>query len=97
MLLIECPYCGARAETEFSYGGEAHIQRPTDTADISDTELADFIFLRNNPKGVVLERWYHAHGCRRWFNAARDTVSYEFLAFYPMGAKPPKLAKKSYV
>jgi hypothetical protein len=26
MLLIECPWCGERAETEFSYGGEAGIE-----------------------------------------------------------------------
>ncbi|MFT9198192.1 sarcosine oxidase subunit delta, partial [Gluconobacter oxydans] len=25
MLLIRCPYCGERAEVEFSNGGEAHI------------------------------------------------------------------------
>jgi sarcosine oxidase subunit delta len=28
MLLIECPWCGERAETEFSYGGEAGIELP---------------------------------------------------------------------
>ena len=28
MLIIECPYCGQRDESEFSYGGEAHIARP---------------------------------------------------------------------
>jgi len=27
VLLIECPWCGPRAETEFSYGGEAGIER----------------------------------------------------------------------
>ena len=28
MLLIPCPFCGEREETEFHCGGEAHIQRP---------------------------------------------------------------------
>ena len=28
MMLIECPFCGPRDETEFSCGGEAHIARP---------------------------------------------------------------------
>jgi sarcosine oxidase subunit delta len=28
MLQITCPYCGPRAEKEFTYGGEAHIVRP---------------------------------------------------------------------
>jgi sarcosine oxidase subunit delta len=55
------------------------------------------VFLRDNTKGVLLERWNHAHGCRRWFNVARDTVTYEILAVYPMGAKPPKLDMKTYI
>ena len=33
----------------------------------------------------------HAQGCRRWFNVARDTVSYEILTVYEMDAPPPKL------
>ena len=32
MLLIPCPWCGARPENEFRYGGEAHIARPADPA-----------------------------------------------------------------
>jgi len=97
MLQIDCPHCGPRMETEFSYGGEAHIERPKDPEAQSDLEWAQFVFLRNNTKGLLLERWVHAHGCRRWFNVARDTVTYEIMAVYPMGAKPPKLEKKSYV
>ena len=30
MLLIRCPWCGARDETEFRYGGQAHLAYPTD-------------------------------------------------------------------
>ena len=30
MLLIPCPYCGEREESEFHQGGEAHIERPKD-------------------------------------------------------------------
>ena len=29
MLLIPCPWCGERDETEFRCGGEAHIARPS--------------------------------------------------------------------
>ena len=81
-------HCGPRPETEFRCGGEAHLRRP-DPATATDEEWADYLFLRANRKGLVLERWYHAHGCQRWFNAARDTVTYRFLAVYPMGAEPP--------
>ncbi len=89
MLLIPCPWCGERDEHEFSYGGEAHIARPEDPAALSDEAWADYLFMRANTKGVFLERWRHAHGCGRWFNAARDTVSHAFLAVYRMGEEPP--------
>ena len=29
MFLIRCPNCGERDLSEFAYGGEAHIARPT--------------------------------------------------------------------
>ncbi len=91
MLLIPCPYCGPRSEEEFSYGNEAHIARPKTPDKLSDEEWADYVFMRANTKGVFLERWMHAHGCRRWFNVARNTATYEILAVYEMGEKPPKL------
>jgi sarcosine oxidase subunit delta len=91
MLLIPCPYCGPRSEEEFSYGNEAHIARPENPEALSDADWAEFVFMRSNTKGVFLERWMHAQGCRRWFNVARDTVSCEILAVYEMGAQPPKL------
>ena len=97
MLLIPCPYCGARDETEFSYGGEAHIERPKQPEALSDEEWADYVFMRPNSKGVLLERWVHSHGCRRWFNLARDTVTYEIHAVYKMGEKPPRVPKTDYV
>jgi len=97
MLLITCPHCGPREETEFSYGGEAHIERPKQPDQMSDAEWADYVFMKSNAKGVFLERWVHSHGCRRWFNAARDTVTYEILAVYEMGTKPPALDERDYV
>jgi len=36
MLLIECPWCGPREETEFSCGGEAHIVRPPSPDTLAD-------------------------------------------------------------
>ncbi|GAN61497.1 MULTISPECIES: sarcosine oxidase subunit delta [Acetobacter] len=92
MLLIECPYCGPRAEIEFSYGGEAHIDRPG--PEVSEEEWASFLYLRENTKGVLAERWRHAHGCGRFFNALRDTRTDEFKAFYEMGEKRPDAEKK---
>jgi sarcosine oxidase subunit delta len=93
MLLITCPYCGPRPETEFRNGGEAHVARPAVPSQLSDAEWADFLFFRANPKGIHAERWLHAHGCRRWFNALRDTVSDRILQTYPAGDSRPDRAK----
>lgn len=89
MLLIECPYCGARDEIEYRCGGEAHIARPKDPDAVSDNAWADYLFRRDNPKGVIAERWVHAHGCRRWFNLLRDTRTHAILKIYRMGEKRP--------
>lgn len=88
MLIITCPHCGPREETEFACGGEAHIARPLAENSLTDAEFADYLFLRDNPKGMFLERWRHTAGCRRWFNVARDTVSHEIVEIYPMGNTP---------
>jgi heterotetrameric sarcosine oxidase delta subunit len=92
MLLISCPWCGARDETEFRCGGEAHIARPAQPASLSDGQWADYLFMRSNPKGLHFERWQHRHGCGRWFNLARDTVSDRILKVYPMGEPRPRIA-----
>ena len=93
MLLIDCPWCGKRDETEFQYGGEAHIARPENPDALTDREWADYLFMRANPKGWLRERWMHAHGCRRWFNAIRSTVNHEIVAVYRMGERPPNPAE----
>ena len=85
MLVIRCPWCGERDEVEFSYGGQAHIAYPKDPSALSDAEWAKFLFLRDNPKGLFKERWLHAHGCRRWFNAERHTVTHEIRRTYKPG------------
>jgi len=82
VLLIACPYCGPRPELEFSYGGEAHIARPVDPGALDDDAWAAFLYLRSNTKGAHTERWRHAHGCGRFFNAVRDTTTDRFLAAY---------------
>jgi heterotetrameric sarcosine oxidase delta subunit len=91
MLRIACPWCGPRDEVEFRYGGQAHIVRPADPAALSDAEWADYLFMRDNPKGVFAERWVHAAGCRRWFNALRDTVSHAVLAVYRIDEPRPEV------
>lgn len=79
MLLIHCPWCGDRDETEFGYGGQAGVEYPTEPAALSDEEWARYLFVRTNPCGPFAERWVHTAGCRRWFDATRDTATNEFL------------------
>ncbi|MDE1992867.1 MAG: sarcosine oxidase subunit delta [Rhizobiaceae bacterium] len=93
MLLIYCPYCeDERSELEFRNAGDAHIARPDNIAEISDEDFEEYFFLRDNPKGLIFERWRHIHGCGRFFNAARDTVSDRFYRTYKAGEPKPELS-----
>jgi len=92
MLLIHCPWCGVeRPEIEFRCGGEAHIDRPRAPSELDDHQWADFLYMRSNPKGLLAERWRHVHGCGRFFNAVRDTVSDAFVTVYKTGEPKPDL------
>jgi len=77
-----------REEEEFSYSGEAHITRPLQPELLTDEEWGDYLFFRTNSKGVHHEMWFHAVGCRRYFNVTRDTLSYEILESYLIGTQP---------
>ena len=91
MLIIECPYCGRRDQSEFSNGGEAHVKRPDGSSEISDREWSEYVFIRSNTKGIFYERWVHSHGCRKWFNCVRDTSTDEILKIYKIDEERPKL------
>ena len=91
MLIIECPYCGPRDQSEFSNGGEAHVKRPDGSSEISDREWSEYVFIRSNKKGIFYERWVHSHGCRKWFNCVRDTSTDEILKTYKIDDTRPKL------
>jgi sarcosine oxidase subunit delta len=89
MLLINCPYCGTRPELEFVYGGQAHVARPPDPSAVATQAWAEFLYMRDNIRGVHAERWRHTHGCGRFFNALRDTTSDRFIATYHSGETAP--------
>jgi sarcosine oxidase, subunit delta len=83
---LNCPFCGTRDESEFVCGGTSHIARPQLSA--SDAGWGDYLFFRDNPKGVHRERWRHVYGCGQWFNLARHTATHEVLAVYGMSDPP---------
>ena len=94
MLLIHCPYCDETLpEAEFTYAGEAHIVRPELPSSQTDQQWEEFLFNRTNVKGDHFERWRHFHGCGRYFNAVRNTVSDQFLTTYKAGEARPDLVK----
>ncbi|MEX0317561.1 MAG: sarcosine oxidase subunit delta [Ruegeria sp.] len=90
MLILHCPYCGVDAEeTELAAGGEAHLKRFGPGSD--DDQFHDYLFMRENPKGVHFERWRHANGCGKWFHAARCTSTLEVFGTYSaQTTEPPK-------
>ena len=91
MQLIPCPWCGPREEAEYHYGGQAHIAYPDSPQGLTDEEWAQYVFFRDNPKGPFAERWMHSAGCRRWFNAVRDTATHRLLAVYRPGDPRPEV------
>jgi sarcosine oxidase subunit delta len=89
--LIRCPWCGPREQAEYHYGGQANVRYPEAAAEISDEQWAQYLFFRDNPAGEFAERWLHSAGCRRWFNAVRDTMTHELLAVYRIGEPRPEV------
>ena len=87
MMQIPCIHCGPRDESEFVCGGTSHMVRPELAA--SDQIWGEYLFFRDNPKGLHRERWRHAQGCGRWFNLSRNTVTHEILAVYAITDPPP--------
>ena len=79
MLMIPCPFCGPRNESEFAYGGPATPRRPDDPAAVGDADWVDYLTVPDNPVGPVRETWWHRHGCGRWVTITRHTVSHEIL------------------
>ena len=88
MLLIDCPHCGPRNEVEYAYGGQAHVARPEDPYALDDREWAEHLSTVTTPAATTPSAGTTG-GCRKWFNAIRDTATYEFRATYPAGTSRP--------
>ena len=67
---IDCPFCGARDQSEFSYQGDATVVRPA--ANAAMEAFVDYVYLRDNPAGLHRELWYHGLGCHAWLEVTRD-------------------------
>ncbi len=64
-------------------------------AGVDDAAWAQFLYMRTNLKGPYAERWRHARGCGKFFNAVRDTTTDHFLAVYKAGEPMPVAASQA--
>jgi len=78
MIRIECPFCGTRDHSEFSYGGDATVEYPA--LDASAGDWSEAVYQRRNPRGSHREYWHHLNGCRAWLIVERDTLTHEIGA-----------------
>ena len=77
---IECPFCGERDVSEFTYLGDAGFRRPPSDAEGLADRFYEAVYLRDNPAGPHEELWYHASGCLSWLRVTRDTRTHAILA-----------------
>jgi heterotetrameric sarcosine oxidase delta subunit len=91
MLRINCPFCGLRDHSEFTYGGDATIAYPELSAPVD--QWVDAVFVRSNPSGPHRERWQHSDGCRLWLVVERDTLSHKITRVDPARAALVPLLK----
>ncbi|MGH8792680.1 MAG: sarcosine oxidase subunit delta [Stackebrandtia sp.] len=75
MLSIPCPWCGPRNSSEFGYSGEV-AARPDPVA-ATPLQWRGYLYLRDNRADWTTERWFHRHGCRRYFVVERHLTTHE--------------------
>ena len=82
MLIVACPHCGPRAQTEFVYERTADaIVRPDADPKVAMAAL----FTRTNPRGADAELWRHTYGCRAWLVMTRDRVTHKIESIREIG------------
>jgi heterotetrameric sarcosine oxidase delta subunit len=85
---IRCPYCGERDLSEFAYLGAADPKRPAADAENAAEAFYAYVYLRENPAGLLAEYWYHGAGCRSWLRVDRDTRNHEIRSVALPARKP---------
>ena len=73
MMLVDCPHCGPRAQTEFTY------ERTLDsivTIDMAPDEAMRRLYERTNARGPDDELWRHSFGCRQWLVLRRHRTTH---------------------
>ena len=79
-MLITCPHCGVRPVEEFTFLGDAKPLRPASNDPSSMEQWHDYVYLRDNPKGVIDEYAHHSGGCRTWLVLTRNTQTHDIAS-----------------
>ncbi|NKB63655.1 MAG: FAD-dependent oxidoreductase [Gammaproteobacteria bacterium] len=77
MLLLPCPHCGNRDESEFDYGGRS-VEMPALEAATMDWHQT--LHTRKPMEEWVEEFWFHTAGCERWVRLWRNPITHEFAS-----------------
>lgn len=91
MLLVTCPNCGPRNESEFRFGGEVNSRPPASSA-LAESDWTAFLYTRKNKSGLETEWWYHRFGCGLWFLAERNTITNQMMRTYVWTSQDKKLS-----
>ncbi|MGI9605595.1 MAG: sarcosine oxidase subunit delta [Acidimicrobiales bacterium] len=76
MLVVPCPNCGPRNQSDLRLVGAA-VPRPNPN-EATRAEWGEYLYLRENPAGWLEETWYCRSGCRTYFNLERHQATNEF-------------------
>ncbi len=76
-MLITCPHCGSRPVEEFTFNGDASLPRPASNDPATMDQWFDYVYLRDNPKGLFDEFAHHSGGCRAWLVVTRNTGTHD--------------------
>jgi sarcosine oxidase subunit delta len=85
MQLFPCPFCGPRAETEFSFAAEAGKIRPE--GEVSEAAWSHYLYDETNPKGATREIWVHLT-CGEYFAMERNTLTHVVKSSSPLRTAP---------
>ena len=87
-MVINCPFCGPRDLSEFTYLGDADAlaARP-DQASTDQAAWNTYVYDRTNPAGDHAEIWQHSGGCRKFLRIVRNTVTHEIISVEMVGNK----------
>ena len=93
MLQFNCPFCGMRDQSEFTYGRE---RAPVPALAAGQDAWQRYVYERENPCGLHTELWHHNNGCRQWLEIVRDTMTHEVLSVQPARASGGPAAPASH-